>query len=68
MSVMSAPKKKRGEPEKRKPYRTVRLPESLCLLVDKLTDKEIGSDLTEHTRNAMREYLQRKGLLPKAGE
>lgn len=66
--VMMAKRKAKGEGEQRKPARMVRVPEALYLLLAEVAEEEIGTDTTEHARAAIREYLQRKGKIPRPGE
>lgn len=70
MPVMKSKKKatpKTGSKVNRTPSRMVRIPESLAVHVDRLVEEDIGTDFTEHVKNALREYLQRRSKLPSGG-
>lgn len=55
---------KKSPPDRHKPNRMVRLPSSLCDKLDKIAAEEFNS-LTQQVVIAVREYLQRKGHLPR---
>lgn len=49
--------------DRHKPSRMFRVPMAMAKLLDELGEEEIGSSATEQLKNAVREYLQRKGKL-----
>jgi hypothetical protein len=68
MDRMANPNKKRKQghgprPDRHKPSRMFRLPSRMADLLDELGEEEIGSSATEQLKNAVREYLVRKGKL-----
>jgi len=42
-----------------------RIPMAWANLLDELADEEMSGSTTEQLKNAVREYLQKKGKLPK---
>lgn len=54
--------------DRHKPSKMFRLPTRLAELLEELALDEIGSSASEQLKNAVREYLQRKGKLPKRAE
>jgi len=53
------------KPDSHKPSRMFRIPLPLVELLEKLADKDL-STTTEQLKSAIREYLQRRGMLDKA--
>ena len=45
--------------------RMFRIPMAWANLLDELADEEMSGSTTEQLKNAVREYLQKKGKLPK---
>jgi hypothetical protein len=52
------------KPDRHKPGKLVRVPLRMYQLLQELADEEFNTP-TEQTKVAIREYLQRKGKLPK---
>lgn len=66
MDAMATPKKpadSTNKGDRHKPSRMFRVPLSMAKLLDQLGQEELGSSSTEQLKNAIREYLQRKGKL-----
>jgi hypothetical protein len=53
-----------GKNDRHKPAKLVRIPERLVSLLQELADEEFNN-VTEQAKIAVREYLQRRGKLPK---
>lgn len=60
---MSAKKDKKAKApaDRKKPTRMVRIPEQFAVLLEQVADQRV-TDLTEETRNAVREYLEKLRL------
>jgi hypothetical protein len=53
-----------GKTDRHKPGKLIRLPEKLVALLQELADEEFNT-ATEQAKIAVREYLQRRGKLPR---
>lgn len=62
---MAAKKKPTNDGDKHKPSRMFRVPLRMAELLDEIAEEELGTTAAEHHRTAIREYLQKKGKLPK---
>ena len=63
MIRMAAKKSKVGG-DRHKPSKMFRVPTRMAELLEELAEEELGSSAAEQLKNAIREYLQRKGKLP----
>ena len=63
MNAMAKQKPKSSNERYRKPRRIAGIPESLAKQIDILVERN-QSDFTEEVRNAVREYLEKRGLWP----
>jgi hypothetical protein len=61
-----ATKKKPGDSDRHKPSRMVRVPAALAAELEKYASEQFNS-LTEEVKAAVREYLEKRGRLPKQG-
>jgi len=57
--------KKPADVDRHKPSKMFRVPVAMAKLLKELGEEEIGSSATEQLKIAIREYLQKKGKLPK---
>lgn len=64
MSNKKKPDGNKKSSGKNKPSRMFRVPVRMAALLDELAEKELDSSAAEQLRNAIREYLHKKGMLP----
>lgn len=59
-------KQPKRTPDRHKPSRMVRVPEALASALEQLAREQFNS-LAEQVKDAVREYLEKRGRLPKPG-